>query len=104
MSETRSPLTILRLCNIDVVGGMKHLRLRTLIDLVIVKAELPTTPEPGIVNQQRRCPVVAVTVNRPMGQYKVWMLAFQYFPKVCVSSLIDLSIAVDLAGEGGPSF
>jgi hypothetical protein len=48
--------------------------------------------------------VIPVTVNRPMGQYKVWMLAFQHFPKACVSGPIHFGIAVDLVGENGQRF
>ena len=102
MSEARCPLAIRRLSNINVVRRVKDLCLSALIDFVIVKSEFPPRRQPGVVYQPGCRSVIPVTVNRPVGEYKIRMFAFQDFPKVCVSGSIHFRVAVDLAGEPGP--
>src|SRR5215469_16958806 len=90
--------------NIDVMGWTKNLGLATLIDLEIVKAEFPAALQPGVVDQQRCRAVIAVAVNRPMGQDNIRVVVFQNFPKVCVLGAIHFSIAVYLSGKRWPRF
>ena len=53
MSETCSPLAAFGPADVYIIGRMKLLSLRTLIDFKIIQFRLSATADPGIINQQR---------------------------------------------------
>ena len=53
MSETCSPLAAFGPADVYIIGRMKLLSLRTLIDFKIIQIKLSATADPGIINQQR---------------------------------------------------
>jgi hypothetical protein len=102
MSETCSPLAAFGPADVYIIARMKLLCLRALIDFEIIKAKVSSTADPGIVNQQRRCPVVAVRVDRPMCDYNVGVFGLQNFGEVSIPVRGYLRIAVNLPGKYRP--
>jgi hypothetical protein len=78
---------------------MKLLCLRALIDFEVIKAKVSATADPGVVNQQRYRPVVAVRVDRPVCEYDVGMFGFENFGEVSVPGRAYFRIAVNLSGK-----
>src|SRR5579859_1289937 len=99
VKEACRTLAALSLSDIDVVRGMKDLRLRALIDFVVVQREFSAARQPGVVCQQRRCPVIGMSVDWPMSEHKIGMRAFQNLPEICVAGSIHFRVAIDLPRE-----
>ena len=65
------------------------------------KGKISVTADPGVVNQQRYCPVVAVRVDRPMCEYYVGMFGLENFGEVSVPGRAYFRI-VNLSGKYRP--
>src|SRR5437868_5803946 len=74
--EASLPLEALHLADIDVMVWLEKLRLGAELDLVKVKREVPAALQPGIARQQRRGPVVAMRVDRPMCEDHIGLLFY----------------------------
>lgn len=88
--------------DIDVVGGMEDLRLAALIGSEVIQVEGAASLMPGIEDQVEGGAVIAVRVNRPVGEDNVGALGLEQLADLAVAGAVDLSGAVDLAGKDGP--
>jgi len=66
------------------------------------KGKISVTADPGVVNQQRYCPVVAVRVDRPICEYYVGMFGLENFGEVSVPGRASFGMAVNLYGKYRP--
>src|SRR5262249_46225080 len=68
VGEAGLPLQLRDSRDVDVMVWLEVLRLGAQLDLVEVEGESPAAAQPGIVGEQRRSPVVAMRVDRPVRE------------------------------------
>jgi hypothetical protein len=85
--------------DVDVVRRVEVLGLRAGIDLEVIQRELAPEPEPGVVDQERDYPVIAMGVDGPVREDDVRLLLREDLAELVVAGGADLRRAVDLARE-----
>ncbi len=89
-------LLVLHFGYVDIVVGLKNLRLLAQLHFVEIKGKLSSAAEPRVIGEERGRSMVGVRVDGPVGKDYIGLLGQQKLAKFFIPASIQFCVKVNL--------